>query len=268
MALQNYTLGRGELYFAPFAPGTTNPLGERYFGNTPEFNISVESETLDHFSADTPIREKDRSAALQVNRSASLMTDDIDPDNVALFFLGSDSVVTQTQTTITAEQVGITNIGVEKGMFYQLGTSAARPTGARSIIFPGTAGTTFALKKGATVLVHGTDYHLNAELGRIEILEGSTTVLNGDTLTADYTIGASSRSRVISGATPIRGQLRYIAQNGEGLNIDYLMPSVMVRPNGEFNLKGDDWQMLGFTVEILKKSGFEAVYADGRPYIA
>lgn len=267
MASENYTLGRGEVYFAPFAPNTTNPMGERYFGNTPEFNLSVESEILDHFSADTKIREKDRSAVLQVNRSATLMTDDIDAENLELFFLGADSTVTQTQTGITNEQVGLTGIGVTKGEFYQLGTNAARPTGARSIIFPGTGGTAFALNKGATPLVAGTDFLLNAELGRIQILPGSTTVVNGDILTANYTIAASTRMRVISGNNPIRGQLRYIAQNGEGSQIDYLMPSVMIRPNGEFNLKGDDWQMLSFTVEVLKKQGFEAVYADGRPII-
>lgn len=268
MSDENYTLGRGEIYFAPFAPNTTNPVGERYFGNSPEFNISVESETLDHFSADTRIREKDRSAVLQVNRSATLTTDDIDPDNLEIFFLGADSTVTQTQQTVTAEQVGITGIGVERGMFYQLGTSAVRPTGARSIIFPGTGGTAFTLNKGATPLVHGTDFVLNAELGRFQILSTSVTVVNGDLLTANYTIGASSRMRVISGNTPVRGQLRYIAQNAEGRQIDYLMPSVLIRPNGEFNLKGDDWQMLSFNVEILKRTGFEAVYADGRPLIA
>lgn len=267
MAIQNHTLGRGEIYFAPFAPGTTNPMGERYFGNTPEFNLSVESETLDHFGSDTPIREKDRSAVLQVNRSATLTTDDIDPDNLELFFLGADSTVTQTQTGITNEQVGLTGIGVTRGEFYQLGTSAVRPTGARSIIFPGTGPTEFALTRGATPLVHGTDFTLNAELGRILILPTSPTIQNGDVLTANYTIAASTRMRVISGSTPARGQLRYIAQNAEGLQLDYLMPSVLIRPNGEFNLKGDDWQMLSFTVEVMKRPGFEAVYMDGRPII-
>lgn len=259
----NYTLGRGEIYFARRdANGRLG--GERYLGNTPEFNTNFESETLDHFSSDRGIREKDASVILQINRTGSLITDNISPANVALFFFGSEAALTVAQATVASEQVGITGIGVEKGMFYQLGMTTANPSGARNVIFPGTGPTAFALKKGAVDLVAGEDFVLNSELGRVEILETSATVENGDELTATYSVGASTRTRIISGSSPVEGALRFVAHNPTGKNIDYFMPSVKLSPNGDYALKSDEWQQIPFNVEILKPEGMEAVYADGR----
>lgn len=262
----NYTLGRGRIYFAR-RDSLDRLGGERYLGNTPEFNANFESETLDHFSSDRGIREKDASVILQINRTGNLITDNISPENVALFFFGSEAPLTVAETTVADEQVGVTGIGVEKGMFYQLGQTTNNPSGARGVVYPGVVGppdTQFVLKKGVTVLVHGTDYTLDADLGRIEILETSVTVEEGDVLTATYTVAASTRKRIISGSAPIEGALRFVAVNPTGDNIDYFMPSVKLSPNGDYALKSDEWQQIPFNVEILKPEDMEAVYADGR----
>jgi hypothetical protein len=261
----NYTLGRGRVYFSAFAPGTETPLGERYLGNTPEFNATFETERLDHFSSDAGIREKDDSVMLQVNRTGSLTTDHISPANIAFFFFGDAEVLTVSQATVTDEAVGVDGIGVEVGMFYQLGRSNLNPAGARGVIYPGTGGTAFVLEKGATVLTHGVDYTLNATLGRIEILAGGA-VVDGDELTATYTVAATSRERVISGSAPIVGALRFIADNPKGKNFDYYMPKVELSPNGDYALKGEEWQVIPFNLDILKAANREAVYIDGRPF--
>lgn len=259
----NYTLGRGEIYFAPFAPGTRTPMYERYLGNTPEFNLSFEAENLDHFNSDRGIREKDRSVILQIARSGSLITDNINPDNVALFFFGSTEALTVAQHTVEDEAVGLPGIGVEIGMFYQLGNTPQNPSGARKIIYPGTGPTAFSLMKGATELESGTDFILNADLGRLEIL-GNGSIVKGDELEATYTVAASKRTRIISGSAPVEGALRFIAFNPTGENIDYYLPSVSLSPNGDYALKSDEWQQIPFNVEVLKPEGGEALYADGR----
>lgn len=264
----NYTLGRGRIYFARRdANGRLG--GERYLGNTPEFSTNFESETLDHYSSDRGIREKDASVILQINRTGSLVTDNISPENVALFFFGEEEALTVAEASVVDEPVGVPGIGVEKGMFYQLGVTAQNPSGARGIISPGSGPTTFSLvvddgDQGVN-LVLGEDYQIDPLLGRIEILSGSTVVQDGDELLASYTVGASTRTRIISGSSPIEGALRFVSVNPTGRNIDYYMPSVKLSPNGDYALKSDEWQQIPFNVEILKPENQEAVYADERP---
>ena len=261
----NYTLGRGELYFARKDPVTGAMGGERYLGNTPSANLTAEEEKLEHFSSDRGIRVKDKVVTLQVNYTGTLEVDNIDYENVALFFLGETENLTITQTTVASEQVGVTGVGVEKGMFYQLGMTAGNPAGAKGIIFPGAAGTAFALRKGGTPLTSGVDYVVNAELGRVEILETSTVIQDGDLLTATYTVAASTRRRVISGSTAVSGSLRYVAYNPEGEQIDYFMPSVTLSPNGDFALKSDEWQVIPFNIDVTKRDAdTAAIYGEGR----
>lgn len=68
-----------------------------------------------------------------------------------------------------------------------------------------------------------------------------------------------------SGAAAIEGSLRFISFNPKGDKIDYFMPKVSITPNGDFAMKGDDWQILPFTIEVKKKGELAAIYADGRP---
>lgn len=258
----NLTLGRGELFFAPFAAGTTNPTGERYLGNTPEFNLTLEEEKLDHYSSDRGIREKDKSISLQVNRTGTLITDNIDPENVALFFFGSASALAVTGATVTDEAIA----SVEQGKYYQLGTTAANPSGARELDVH-TAGppaeNIIVMDDATTTFVEDTDYTIDMALGRLYIVPGGA-ITDGTNLEVSYKTKTSSRTRVISGSAPVEGALRFIAKNPAGEQFDYFFPHVSLSPNGDYALKGDEWQQIPFNVEILKKTGLEAIYMDGR----
>lgn len=256
--INNYTLGRGELHFAMYRSGTTVPGGERYLGNSPELSYSATQEMLDHYSSDRGVRVKDASVTLQQDYSGALSLDDIDMKNLALFFLGDAATVTVASRTVAAEAIN----GVEQGLSYQLGTSATDPAGVRQVSAVTLTNDTVA----ANVPVAGADYVLDPVRGRITILEGSAKIANGDNLTVAYTVDASTRDQVISKSKTIEGSLRYIANNPAGKDIDYFMPRVRLTPNGDFNIKGDDWQVLPFTLEILKKGPLEAIYADGQPY--
>src|SRR5574343_839288 len=181
----NYVLGRGKVYFDAFTTGTTTKTGERYLGNTPEFNITIESEKLDHFNADSGVRVKDNSVTLEVNRSGSFITDNIDADNIALWFLGTKSTVTdaglsnQTQTITSA--VG--------GRYYQLGT-AVNPAGLRDVSID-------SVMAGATTVDATTGYTLEADHGRIYIVPGGAG--DGQTLTVTYDTAANSRTQIVTG---------------------------------------------------------------------
>ena len=85
---RNLTLGKGELHFATFGDNLTQiPGGFRFLGNCPEFNLTVETESLDHYSSTGGIRVKDDSVTLEINTTGTILCDDADPKNVALFLV-------------------------------------------------------------------------------------------------------------------------------------------------------------------------------------
>lgn len=248
-AYKDYTLGKGEVYFD--ADGT----GERYLGNTTVFNVTVESESLDHFDSDQGIRVKDDSTVLEVNRSATITTDNVSVENVALFLMGDISTITQTAVAVTAEEIN----GVLEGRFYQLGKTTINPQGLR-----GVTAVTVTIAP-ATPAVLDTDYTLDADMGRIYIVEGGG-ITDADDLLVDYTPVANSRQRVATNNdASLTGALRFIAKNPKGTSRDWYMPQVTLRPEGDFALKGDDWIAMNFAVEIGAPTGQSAIYVDGRP---
>lgn len=251
LATKAYTLGKGKVFFQRLGES-----GERYFGNTTEFNITIESENLDHFDSDEGIRVKDDSVVLEITRSGSLITDNMSDENVALFFLADQSTVTQVATPVVDEAVA----DVELGYFYQLGTSSSNPQGVRGV----TAVT--VSKAPSTPLVLNTDYELDAALGRIRLLETGVTLVNGDDLLIDYTPVANTRQRIMTNnGASLEGSLRFVATNPKGPLRDYLIPKVTLRPTGDLALKGEDWQVANFAVEIGANEGQAAIYIDGRP---
>lgn len=252
MANKQYTLGRGKVFFDAFTTGTTTTTGERYLGNTPAFSVSVEAETLEHFDADEGIRTKDASATLQVNRTANIEVDNIDVDNVALFFLSESTVQAQAsaagQTSVITSPLG--------DRYYQLGVTVGNPSGVRNVS-----------AVSASVGVVTTDFTLDATLGRVYIVAGGA--IDGEaTVTFTHTNAATSRKQIItSSEATVDGSMRFLASNPKGAQFDYFMPSVKLSPNGEYALKGDDWQKMAFRVEINKRDDLtESIYIDGRPF--
>jgi hypothetical protein len=253
----NQTLGRGELRFSRFKTGTYTPEGFRYLGNSPSFSLTVASTNLDHYSSDHGVREKDKSIAVEVNRTAKFDADDIQLDNLAYFFFGSKATVTQTSSTANTE----TFTGVIQGLSYQIGLSALRPAGVKGI-------SNVVVKIGTTTKVAGTDYVIDLDRGILIILTGGSIATGADVIVTYDTV-AKSYDQIISGHTPVTGALMFIADNPEGANIDYLIRYCKLTPNGDFQLKADNaWQSLPFNVEILRAPGLEAIYANGQPYSA
>lgn len=258
MATQNYTLGRGKVHFSRFLTGTNTPEGFRYIGNTPEFNLTIESEELDHYSSDDGIREKDDSVPLEVNRTGSMITDSIQPDNVALFFFGTHSTVTTAGSTANTSAI----TGIIAGRSYKIGSTANNPAG----VFGIDPSTFTAEVSGGAALVVDVDYTLDGDLGTITFVEGSLLAVDGaDIDITNYDLLANTRARVISGSEPVEGAMMYVANNPKGADYNYYMPYIKVTPNGDYALKGDEWQQIPFSLEVLKLEGVEAIYMDGDP---
>jgi hypothetical protein len=257
----NYVLGRGKVYFSRFKAGTQTPAGFVYIGNTPELNLTIDVETLDHYNSDEGVNELDDSATLQTNRSGSLVTDNISAHNTAMFFLGEASTLTQASASGETETLE----GIVAGASYKLGVSASNPAGYFGI---SESNLTVEVGGGGSALVEGTDFTLDYLNGIITFIEGSTLAVDGEDIDLTYDVDGSTRERVISGSDPVEGAMMFVTKNPKGKDATFYMPYVQVAPNGDYALKGDEWQQIPLQLTILKKSGEEAIYRDGTPTLS
>jgi hypothetical protein len=125
------------------------------------------------------------------------------------------------------------------------------------------------VKSGAgftTTIAQATNYEVDEVTGRVYILAGAPGIPDNIALQFTYDVAAGTREQVVSKSQSIYGALRFVSDNPSGANRDIYMPYVQLSPDGDYNLKGDTVQSMGFAIEILKKaSNIEAVYLDGRP---
>ena len=252
--MSNYTIPKGKIYF-------DDGTGEEYLGNTPGAELSVDSTSLDHYSGESGIREKDDTALVEINRKLAITADDISVGNWARFIIGAASTKAQADTPVVDAVLGAVPLGkVKQGRYYQLGVTSGNLSGVRDV-------TGVSIKVGAAAKVLGTDYTLDAALARIYIIPGGGIVDN-DIVLESYTPTAGTRDQVLSASSAaVAGALRFVADNPKGTNRDIFLPSVNLKPTGSAKLKGEqaEYMQLGFEVEILKKDvNTAAVYIDGR----
>lgn len=258
---KKYVLGRGRAFFDRFANGitvdaATQGEGERYIGNTPSFNTNSSSEDLEHFDADAGVNTKDDSVQLSLDRAGAFVTDNVDDNNVALMFLGAASTIAQ------AAASGLTSaVTANRGRFYQLGATGSLPAGVRNVA-------NVVCAKGAgfvTPVAALNNFEVDEDLGRVYVLPGAPDIPDGTDVQFTFDTLASNRTQVVSSSNAIYGALRFVANNPKGENKDYYFPYVKLAPDGDFELKGESWQEMSFTFEILKKaSNIESAYVDGR----
>jgi hypothetical protein len=253
-----YQIPRGRVYFDPYDSNDAL-TGERYLGNVPGFTVSVETESAEHFSSETGLRQKDAAILLEVTRTATMTVDNMSTVNVGMFLSGAESTVTQTSTTVSNEAHTVL-----QGRYYQLGYTTGTPAGARVI-----SAVTVTDAAGTTTYDVGDDYNLDLDLGRIQIVEGGAIAASGaQIIHVDYTRPAKSWDRVATGGeAQLYGAMRVVADNASGDNRDFYMPYVSLLPSGEMPViaEGTDFASMQFTVEVLKPASMEAIYIDGRP---
>lgn len=255
-AVNEYTIPRGRVYFNPINPATDAYLGEIYLGNCPSFGISIETEKAEHYSSETGLREKDASVVLEVKRSGSLTCDNMSADNVALFLSGTSAAITQASGSVVDEV-----INVVPGRYYQLGQTSGNPVGVRDV-----SAVVVSSNDGLTTYVAGTDYNLDADRGRLQILSTGTIVAGN--IKVDYTKAAASWTGIRSGASgELLGALRVVSDNATGIKRDFFMPRVSMVPSGDLPViaEGTDFSQMQFDADVLKPANAEAIYVDGLP---
>lgn len=255
---KNLTIGRGEVWFSQFAAGTQIGTGFELLGNCPSFTMNLELEKKEHYSSMGGLKKKDASIVVQKTATGSITCDDVRASNMARYI----GAALTTVTTATATGATSTIASTLKDRRYQIGVSPTAPTGVRGIT------NVVVTDSAPTTYVVDVDYTVDLELGMIDILE-SGSIADATTLTITYDVSAAnSREVLVSSDDEIEGELKYIAYNATGPNIDYFFPRAKLTPNGEFNLIGEEFLTLPFSIEGLQRDGLALVYGDGRPVTA
>lgn len=255
---QKYTIPRGRAYFDP-EDANGELTGEIEFGNCPEVTVTISTEKAEHYSSMTGLREKDASVVVQIDRTGTLVCDNMKADNFALWLSGTKTAMSQAAVAVTAEMRTVT-----PGRFYQLGATTANPLGVRNV-----TGVTVKNSDATTTYDAGDDYNVDLETGRLQIVVGGA-ITAGQEVQFGYTPVASTFERVTTGsASEIRGALRIVSDNATGGDRDYYMPRVTLTPDGDLPIiaEGTDFVQLSFGLEVLKSANAEAIYCDGRPVV-
>lgn len=259
----NLVLGRGRLFFDRH-DSKGLPTGERYLGNTPELNVTQDVTNLDHYSSDFGLKEMDEQMLLQNTRSGSFITDNISIENSAMFFGGREGTVVQTQQTDVKEAL---NMGgaVVRGRTFQLGTTVDDPQGMGNIdaanfdLYYASANASIVIGDGDLSSVSGltllppANYELDAVTGRVYIEPDAPNLIAPSKVYAQYNRKAGSVDMFVTQDESVTGSLRFISDNPKGLQMNYFWPKVNLTPNGDYALKGDDWQQLSFNFGVLRK---------------
>lgn len=253
-------VGAGRLYFQLMsAAGEFLSSTEVYLGDSPGFTLSVSNENLEDWSSDGPIATKDVDVATRVDRSFTLQTKDISFDNMALFVIGTRATINQTDTPVVAEP----HNAVTPGGYIQLGATAANPIGVRNV-------TGVVVEDDDIVdpveFTLGEDYELDAETGRIRIVEDGL-ITAGTNLRIGYTPVAASYDQVTSDDLGAKyGRLRYIEDATFGPGRDLVASFVQLKPTGELAMKSREAvQQMGWECSALTPpAGGPAIVYAGR----
>lgn len=242
----DYNLGRGILYFAPLV--NSLPTAYRDLGNATEFTVTVETETLEHQSSRSGLRVTDKEVVVSTNVTVSITLDEINFENLALAFLGETAAFANTAVGAGFAEYEMIS-SVELGKWYDLKTS-----GGVRVYNLDAADVDLDNGTDDTDLVAGTDYLLDAELGRVFFYETATAIEAGEAVDITLAAGTAGTIGEVKGLTTsaTTGALKFISQNPAAgdAKTEYQVHSVSLKPEGDISLIGDDWTTLQLTGKV------------------
>ncbi len=236
-------VGKGELFFCPFEPGTFSGNGEMYLGNTPGFSISRDVDQVQRFTSYGGKKIARGREIVREVQSAQITTDNIDMENIALWF--------ESTVQVNADAGGSNHtetFTVRKRRYYQIGQSL---TGFGVTIVLGD----LTFEKDSVDLNADANFTVDLISGRFQVRDDAPDLTDGDEFSVTFSWHATVLTVVNASRYGERvGSLRFISQNPVGPRKNCFFPYVAIRPSGQIDLKGDQWQQMAFDVEIRKLS--------------
>jgi len=247
---EDYNLGRGKVSLASL-DSSNHPIEYRDLGNAAEFNISIETEKLEHQSSREGLKTIDKEVVVSQKMNLAITLDEINFENMALFFSGE----TATRSNSAAAS-GVTGSGnltvVTQGRWFDLyvdasGKPTTDPQGSRIYDI----GDVTIVEAGGTALVEGVDFTVDKVMGRVFAINGGNLVAGTYDLDIVANASAAANVEVVKALTSsqVEGALKFISENPASQNTqtEYQFHKVSLAAEGDFSLIGDDWTTMQLT---------------------
>jgi len=118
--VENYTLGRGMLYWDPWDSTNLRYEGERALGNAPEVSINMNATFLDHYSSMSGFKAKDKTIVNELAPQITFSLDELVSDNWQMLVFGNKTTVSQSAD----DSNSVTIPSPLKDRYYDLGLRA------------------------------------------------------------------------------------------------------------------------------------------------
>ena len=262
----NVVIGAGWIYISPL-DDDGNLSGWEYVGDSTGMTITIDEERTTVYSGDGARAQKLIDKVTQRSFRATATIRDMTAANFARLLQGETKTVpADVKGKVDEEQIA----DVRQGRWYQLGATAADPSGVLAV----EDDATFAVKKGATAAAAntaaaaGTDYRLDADRGMVYIVPGGG-IADGNGLKVTYNRAGNKRERAQTKSPPedVYVGVRYDEDGPDKRRA--IIRRASLGSAGDFQLKSGDRQTpqeFTLTMGVEEPGGdAPAVQVDGKP---
>lgn len=244
---EDYNLGRGRVYFSSLtAGGLPDDSGYRFLGNCPEFNITIETETLEHQSSQSGLKVTDKRFVISQEVQVAFTLDELNFQNMSLFLSGTTETFDNPHdTTWVGHESSLVTSSAVLGRHYDLKDD----NGVRVYNLDAT-GCVYSFEEDPagtpTVLVAGTDYTIDEKMGVVFLLSTATNVAAGEVVGFAITTGATTPQDLDQvnalQVGSIVGALKFISENPGDADkeSEYQFHKVTINSTGDLELVGDE----------------------------
>lgn len=264
----DYNLGRGIVY-ASALDANDLPVGFRDLGNATAFSTEVTTEYLEHRAMRSGLTDVDRRVLTSRDTNVSFTLDEYTNfDNLALFLMGDTATHANPSVDGVTEAEWISPGGVtasSKGKWFDLFDPAV---GVNDRLYDvKTANLTLTSTNATPVtLVDGTDYVLDAEMGRVQLLDSTeigVIISGGEGIDLAYTADGTAKAvHEVRGLTQdsIRVAIKFIGANpaNNDQKVEHHFHVVEINPDGATEMISDDWTTFGFSGKAIASSHVDA----------
>lgn len=246
----NVLLGSGKLYGdrLSLVNGIYVKTGEFDLGNCTTFTISPKASVKEKYESMDPARSLYSRAIIQQTHTLKITGDEYSMFNLANALMGSQGSINVTGATVSGSPGETVTTNPQGGAWYSL---QFRQVSA------------VTLKLGATTLVAGTDYTLDATRGRVYIIPGGAGANTG-TLTAGYTYATYQFNTVQGGnLSGVDMFIRFVGNPNKGPTFEGEFWHVQFTPSGDLGFIADDygnWTIEGMCIADAINHPTEPLY--------